>query len=1073
MMKNLKMVPLLAVFILSAYGNARAADSNSLKKKKKPVHVKVLQGKKKRTVGDILQSIDSSGRGKNVAIQKKALAIPEAQTTRMTTVPMTEVKPPKSSELFKETGTDEEKLEQITDEGINELYSLSQKYAKSNKRGQLWLRLAELYVEKAKYIEMRIQNDFDKKISVHLQKKGPKPVLNLSKAREYNLKAIKLYEWFLRDYPQDNRLDQALFFLGYNYIELDQLKKGVYYYEKLTKDFPQSPYIGEANFALGEYYFDNNKWREAYKAYREVLKNRRARLYTFALYKMAWCQFRLEKPADGIKTLEEVIRLSRNGAQNSDNVAGRKAVSRIRLGSEALKDIVLFYGEVGNYQTASEYFAQIGGETARYPMLEKLAYLYSDQGRKEQAQFLYKQLLEHDPVGPKAFDYQYQIVQNFSTSKNQSTYKQELYTWIDKYGPESEWAHDNIANKKLMDDAYTLRESALRNYTLLLHKNAQNSAKKPDMIQAKEAYHLYLSKFNDSPKAVEMHFFFGELLYGINEYADACKEYRYVVEKEPNGKYYELAVLNSLLSLEKSLKSDAQIKEMVGENLQPVPFGEAETAFVSAGEKYINGFPRGEKAVDVKFKVGRLNYSFNHFDEALRLFRQIIIQNPRTPYAVYSANLILDIHNIRKDYDNLSKEGLALMRNSDLTQQGFQTDVRDLVEKASFKKAQELETSKSYEASAKSFNDFSRNYPHSALAVSAAYNAGINYERGYKFAEAISMYQKVLGAPPKGNEQLKQKTTLLLSRLYEQSSQYEQAAALIEKYAKENPKDKVTPDLLYNAAVIWESQKEYNRAIGDYDKYYQISKKRDRHQVLYTIAKIHEKEGHFKITQEYYEKYVNSGDDDYEKIVESYFKIAELNGHRGNNTEAEKGYARTVGVQKNFAAKGKNVGLMWAAEAKFHLTEKIYAELVALRIPANPKRQGEVVKEKLGLLTKLNQNLADVIRYDEGNMVIASLATLGKAYDHMSSAIYGAPLPKDLNAQEMEAYKKGVDGVARPLQEKAIENYVAAINKSFEINYYNQWTKTALDVMAKKDPEKFAEPKESVISVIRTDDKGI
>ena len=152
---------------------------------------------------------------------------------------------------------------------------------------------------------------------------------------------------------------------------------------------------------------------------------------------------------------------------------GRKPVSKIRLGSEALKDIVLSPNvDTGDYKTAKDYFYRIGGEKAEYIMLEKLAYLYSDNGRKDEAFYLFKQLLEYNPTAPKAFDYQYQIVQNFSTSKNQSTYKTELYTWIDNFGPDSAWAQANGQNKKLLEDAYTLREAALRNYVLLLHKNA-------------------------------------------------------------------------------------------------------------------------------------------------------------------------------------------------------------------------------------------------------------------------------------------------------------------------------------------------------------------------------------------------------------------------------------------------------------------------------------------------------------------------------------------------------------------------------------------------------------------------
>lgn len=1071
------------VVILAAVFFFAVASPAQTRKTKKPVKKQVARTAsrpaparyapaKKRTVGELLQGIRTDSRGGKLAITKSQIALPEVQQQqRVNSIPLTELKPPKSDELLRGAEGDEAELERVTDKGIQTLYSLAQKYAKSKNRGELWLRLAEQYVEKAKFIEYRLQKEYDDKLMAYQAKKGPKPVLNLSKSREYNLKAIRLYEYFLRDFPQDARVDQALFFLGYNYVELDQVLKGIDFYKKLTKEKPNSDYVGEAYFALGEYYFENDKWADAYKAYSDVLKNRRARLYTFALYKMAWCQYRMGRVGQGLTTLEQVVKLSRAAPETRKD--GRKQVSRIRLGSEALKDLVLFYSDVGNYKNARNYFWQVGGEKAYYPMLEKLAYIYTDLGKKEEAYFVFKQLLEQNPVAPKAFDYQYQIVTIFSTSKNQQTYRNELYTWIDHYGRDSDWAKANAKNQKLIEDAYTLRESALRNYTLLMHKNAQNTGKKQELINTKDAYQLYLTKFADSPNATEMHFFYAELLYAINDFENAAKEYRYVADKDPKGKYHELATLNALLSLEKGLKTDEELKQMVGESLEPVAFNEVETNFMVAADRYIKNFPKGDRIVDVKFKVGRLYYSFNQFDKALKIFDGIITNHGKTPYAVYSANLVLDIYNLRKDYDSLSREGTRFMKNRDLTSQGFQTDVRDVVEKASFKKGLEMETAKNYEGSAKAFSDFAKNYPTSPLAAKAIYNSGINYERAQKFPEAIAMYTKIERTPKKGNEQMHQQSALLLGRLYEQTAQYDKAAAQFERYARENPKDAKTPDLYYNAAVIHEGQRDAFKAMDSYEKYFQLSRKSDRTEALFAIAKIREKRSNFKLAQEAYQRYLDNGGADPEKVVEAHFKIADIHEKKGASREAEKGYNRTIAVQKVLAQKGKVAGLVWASEAKFRLTEAVYNELASIRIPANPKRQGEAVKQKLALLTKLGNNLTAVIQYDEGNMVIASLARLGQGYEHMSKSIRKAPIPGGLTKEETEAYKKGVEGVAKPLEDKAIENYTLAINKSFEINYYNNWTKVALEAMSRYQPDKFVEPKEIAIPVARTDEMGL
>src|SRR6185436_1734200 len=138
----------------------------------------------------------------NAAIKKQNIALPEVQKVQSSAVPLYQVKPPRSNELLRDAGTDEQKLEQVTEQGIEELYKLTQQYSRSPNRGELWLRLAELYVEKSKYIEYRLQKDYDTKLALYLAKKASKPNLNLAQSREYNVKAIKLYEFYLRDFPK-------------------------------------------------------------------------------------------------------------------------------------------------------------------------------------------------------------------------------------------------------------------------------------------------------------------------------------------------------------------------------------------------------------------------------------------------------------------------------------------------------------------------------------------------------------------------------------------------------------------------------------------------------------------------------------------------------------------------------------------------------------------------------------------------------------------------------------------------------------------------------------------------------
>jgi len=224
--------------------------------------------KKKKTVGELLKQ---AGRGSEIkATVKNKMALPAfsdkivSQSRKQSPVDLNKVKPPKTSIFMQDALDDKTQLEKITDQQIQELFKLTQKFKTSSRRGELWLRLAELYVEKAGVIDFRKQSEYDLKLKeYHEGRLKIKPALDLRDAKEYNRKAIQLYEWFARDFPRDEKMDQALFFLGYNYFEIGETKKGLVYYTRLTKEFPRSNFIIESRFALAEYYFENERWKQA------------------------------------------------------------------------------------------------------------------------------------------------------------------------------------------------------------------------------------------------------------------------------------------------------------------------------------------------------------------------------------------------------------------------------------------------------------------------------------------------------------------------------------------------------------------------------------------------------------------------------------------------------------------------------------------------------------------------------------------------------------------------------------------------------------------------------------------
>ncbi len=1008
----------------------------------------------KKTVGELLSQVENKDRGGKFQTEKSKTSLPDSELSfrkNKSDYNLDQVKPPRSSEILISSGQPEGDLaeyERILDQQIAELFKLTKKFKSSTNRGEYWLRLAELYVEKSILIDTRDQEEYDRRLSDYNSGKTKnKPKLNTNDSTSYNRKAIQLYEWFQKDFPTDPKNSQALYFLGYNYFELGQVKKGAEYYERLNKSYPNSPFVGEAKFALGEYYFENEKWAKAYEEYGPLIKDKRHPMHPFATYKGSWCLYRLGKYKDALKYMEYMIKNARS--ENVERASGRRVVNISRLESEALRDIIPFYAMAGDLEKSVDYFRRVIGKD-EWGYVEKLAYYTMENGSKEGGKSLFKMLIANDPMGIKAFEYQYQIVQGNFYSKNSSQFREELARWIKNYGVNSQWAAKNQNNQDLLNNSYKLREQTLRNWILQQHQTAQNSRTKNSQSAASEGYTLYFQEFSTSQVSADMHFYHGELLYDMGRYDEAGLEYKWVVDNARESKFADKAAQNLLHSVEKSLPKDEELLKNVGNSTEPIPLDPKSQRFIVSANSYLEKFPHSAKAQEIKFRIGRLYYQHNQFPDAKKTFEEIIQKGPKSKFTEYSANLILDIYNLQKDYIGLEKAGAEILKNSTIQGTKAGDEIRSVLEKSSFKKAQGLEQEKKYAESAEQFESFSKQNSTSNLAPIALFNAGVNYERAGQNDKAVAVYQKVVSS--KDNEQ-RQKTKRLLAKLYQDSALFEEAAKLYSEAAEDSPKDPLAANFIYNAAVMYEALGRNQEALKHYDEFLEKSKKNsEKKEVYFAMAQIYRKADQRSKAIEKYKEYIESYPTDEENIIEAHFRLSELIRKKD---EAKEWKDKTVRVQKRLSQRKKFVGAKYAAQIRLEQAKESYAEYKNSKISNDPKKQKKSLDQKLELLNKLTKELSEVVKLDDAEEIVSALSLVGEANLHMAHTILNAPLPKGLNAAEEKQYREGITKFSEPFNIKAKESFKLAVERGYELQVYNSGFKASYDYMTKYEPQAY------------------
>jgi len=1013
--------------------------------------------KAKMTVGQLLQKLkDDSRGGKIKSMEKGNTTVPESQFNfkNQPSVNLQSVKPPRSTEIIKfEPGNDQAEYEKTLDRQIQELYKLTKKFENSQNRGELWLRLAELYVEKSTLVDFRKQDLYDQQLKDFQDGRTKvKPKLDTAESKQYNLKAIQLYEWFLRDYPSDEKVSQALFFLGYNHFELGQAAVGSKYYDRLTKQYPRSPFVGEAHFALGEYYFESEKWADAYKEYTSLIKDKRHRLHAFSLYKGGWCLFRLGKTEEAIKYLDFIIKMGSTDSTSQSTT--KRSIGKSKLENEALRDIVVFFAEVTDTKRAVNYFKNLTGNEQNIH-IEKLAYYYADKGMKDASRDVFQMLIKSDPTSKKAFEYQYQIVKNYFFSKNSPQFKDALYRWIIDYRKNSDWYSKNQDDAAFIENSYKLREQTLRNYIMQQHQTAQNSRAAYSRQTALEGYQIYFQEFSDSTQVADMHFFYGELLYDMNKFDEAATQYAWVAENAPDNKYASKAGQNILLSIEKALPKDEELRKATGDSIDPIPFDPRVERFLKSAKWYLDKFPKSEKNPEIKFRMARLYYQTNHFDEAELLFKEITVKHQNTQFANYSANLLLDIYNIKKDYIGLEKVGNELLANNAIASSKAGADIRGVLERSSFKKAQDLELEKKYNESAEQFQSFAKQNPKSELVSMALFNAGVNFERSGKNYEAIQNYKSALKSKDKNVETIRPKAEKLLAKLYQDSGQFEESAQLFKKIARDNPKDPLMPNYLYNSALMYEALGKNKEAIVAYNEFLENSKiNKENIETVFNLAELMRKSNSLSAAVEKYKQFVEVAPDNAQKI-EAYYWIYELSQKLNKQSASIDAKAKAINTFNRLKSSAKSDAAKYVAKIKFEDSNILFNEMKSIAIPTDPTKQKKAVDKKLELVVKTSELLTETIKLDSAEEIVSSLNLLGETNEHIAFAILNTPLPSGLKEDQKKVYLAGIQKITDPFTKKSEDSFKAAVERGQDLQIYSDAYKNALSKMSKKDPKTF------------------
>ncbi len=807
-------------------------------------------------------------------------------------------------------GQQQTKIQQITDKQITRLNQLIKITPNDDpQKADFYFRLGELYAEKQRFNSLQARS-FDEKIFQAEQKKNTSLAAKLKKDQQDAEKnSEKWANEAIKDYVEASkhakyeRMDEVLFRLAYLLQMMKKDDRAREFFHRLIKDYPQSKYVPNAYLSFAEYYFAKGEMENALKFYEKVEQFPKSSVYGFAVYKKGWAEINLGNFKSALGIFVNVIELCHAGKIDR--------AQRGPLEKEAKKDLVKAYARTPGAapDKAWEFFQRMGGDFAP-KMLESLAELYWEQGMFAESSKVYRKIMALNEKSTRLCEWQYKILRNTLSAGSKRDQVQE----VRRLGTAYEYVQKMEGIKKdVLTECKNNYHDTTKELALIWHKEAQRTKNADTYQLTRLIYKEYLDHFQNEKDTPEMTFFFGEILWVTEQWAEAAETYTKVVQLDPKGKYVKEAAYAAVLGWKNALNIDdsGAMPDKDKKDMKPRPIPAGQQKMIAAFDTYIKYVPDAPELVKIKYRKARIFYDYNHFDDAVVLFRDIVDKHVTDELAIYSANLLLDCLNIMGKYKELLATvekflgNPVLMKDEEFKKQmiGLKTDSLVVEAKQYEKEKNYKECGTSYEAAAETIPD----HPKHAERL---YNAGLCFQNARLVGQAIRVRQQLIEKHAK--DPLAQRALFQIASGYHQIASYSEAAKRYEEFATKFPGEKQSRTALGNAYTFRIGLGEFEKAVDDMNafvKYYGTRDAQDAANVVFQMSEVYEKQNKtddlVKHLTAYLKKWGAKGGVD--KQILAHFKLGEISWKRSCPQEGVNGACIKVervtatGRQKVFA----------------------------------------------------------------------------------------------------------------------------------------------------------------------------
>jgi len=857
---------------------------------------------------------------------------------------------------------------------------------------ELLFQLSEWEIQREKlYFELAM-NNYDLQLDLYesgkITQEPPEPKLTFDRALEIN-------HQILEDYPEVPYINKVLYRTGICLYEIGNKDSSKKIFQKLTTEYPDSIYLADVLFRLGECYFDEGDYERAIDAYQQIIEDWMTPFFAMALYKIAWCHYRLNHYSDAISTFYYLLNDIKLMEDINSELLGK---SQIQLKNEIMEYITISFSDFGGASSLFNFIERMGGSAYTPYLLHKLGDVYLKRDFYEDAINALNLLINKFPYYEKLPEI-FMVLFKCYEQKGDMNKAYLLHDLLIKVcGPQSKWSQLHKSEQDLQLYNTTLTEIDYKIATPLINTADSLYATK-NFKEGAEKYSYFLKIFETDERADHASYCLAECYYNLFDYKNAAVAYKNIVMNYPKSELREDAAYNYVVCYDQILKNSNIAWD---DSSVPIKQNEELKNFIVACHNYLKWLPKSTKEPEIKLKLAELFYRKKLHSVGEKYARSALVSIIKYKRGVQhrtkALNLLAQLSFNQEKYNNTELlSSLLIQENPDSIELVERT--KKMLASTSFKIGEKLKSTGKNKLAAIKFEQAALKSTDPQIAEASLFEAAIQFE---------------------------------------EAKQFSKAAIKFENFYKNYPQSKYGKESIYRAALLRDKLGQYHLSARNYLTLHDLTPNTpEGSAALYSTGLAYEKARDWFSMAETFKKYVARYPNDNENILEAIFKVAYAYEQKNMIPQANLEYQKLLTKYNQLKAADEFADDYFAAQATFRLAEVKHNHFNTIKL--NPPFQVNL-KRKQTSFNDLIKSYVDVAKFNIADWTTAAFYQLGLAYEEFCQDILESPAPSNLQGNDLEAYWNSINQQwVVPLQQEALKYYQTNEKLATENNLKNEW----------------------------------